>query len=352
MPPARPSFPTSVEQITPAWLNRSLAGTGRVTGVQASLIGQDEGFSGCRLYRLWLQHEGAGPALLVAKLSPADPAMAGRMAAANAREVAFYAGFGGDAGLPLPCCHVALSDPETGASLLILQDLGGHRAVPFATGLGVAEATLALRSLAGLHARWWDDCDLPATDSLQRAYPFHSLWPAFLDQVARTMPDLALPPALRALGDRIAADPDKAWLRLAKSGPPTRIHGDAQADNLRFGDSPEGPQAWLIDWQLTGVGAGMADVGYLLISSLPPALRRLHEARLVEVWHAALAERGARADPCAEAYPIAAAGKLWITVAATLHYDSATPAKRRWRRIDLERLAAFCVDHDPAPTFG
>ena len=93
-------------------------------------------------------------------------------------------------------------------------------------------------------------------------------------------------------------------------------------------------------------------MGYLLISSLAPALRRQHERRLIEIWRAALAERGVTTEPDHDGYLRAAAGKLWITVAATLQYDNASPAKQRWRRTDLERLAAFCVDHDPAATIG
>ena len=345
---ARPPFPDAVDQITPDWLNRSLEG-GAATGLRAVRIGQDEGFSGCRLYRLMLDG-GAGPASLVVKLSPADVTDARRMAGANAREVAFYAGHGQEAGLPLPFVHLARFDPATAASLLVMQDLGGHRALPFATGLGAGDAGLALRALAGLHARWWDGKG-DAGPTLQQAYPFDTLWPAYRDHVARTMPDIALPPALRALGDRIAADPDAACARLTQGGPLTRIHGDAQADNLRFADGPGGPHALLLDWQFTGWGKGMSDVGYLMISSLTPALRRRHEAALVGGYRATLATRGVRGeDP--GGYLRAAAGKLWITVAATLRYDNASPAKQRWRRVDLERLAAFCVDHAPAAAFG
>lgn len=337
---ARPPFPNSVEDITADWLNRSLEGAA-VTGVRAVRIGLDEGFSGCRLYRLKL--EGGGPASLVVKVSPADGDAAGRMAGANRREVAFYAANGQDAGLPVPFCHLALFDAATGASLLILQDLGGCRALPFANGLGVAEAGLALQALAGLHARWWDE-PFEAGPTLQQAFPFHTLWPAYLAHVALTMPDLPSP--LRRLGDRIAADPVAACAALTGPGPLTRLHGDAQADNLRFADGPFGPKAVLIDWQLTRWGAGMADVGYLLISSLTPVLRRQHERALVEGYRAALAEQGVRGH--LGDYVRAAAGKLWITVAATLQYDNTTQAKQRWRRVDLERLAAFCVDHDPA----
>ena len=336
---ARPPFPNSVEDITADWLNRSLEGAA-VTGVRAVRIGLDEGFSGCRLYRLKL--EGGGPASLVVKVSPPDDAAARRMAGPNAREVAFYAAHGRDAALPLPFCHLARFDAATGASLLVMQDLGDHRALPFANGLGVAEAGLAVRALAGLHARWWDG-DADAGPTLQQVFPFETLWPAYLDHLARSMPDLPLHPALRALGDQIAADPEAACAALWQGGPLTRVHGDAQADNLRFGD---GARVLLLDWQLTGWGRGMTDVGYLLISSLTPALRRQHERALVEGYRAALAEQGVRGHP--GGYVRAAVGKLWITVAATLQYDNATPAKQRWRRVDLERLAAFCVDHDPA----
>lgn len=341
IPLTQQPFPGSVEEITADWLNRSLGIA--VTGVQATRIGQDEGFSGCRLYRLALR--GTGPGSLVAKLSPAEPAAARRMATANGREVAFYAAQGPDTLLPMPRCALALFDPDTGKSLLLLQDLGAHRALPFAAGLGVDEAGLALQALAGIHARWWAD---PGVDgpTLQQTYPFQTLWPAYLDHIARMMPDLAVPPAMRALGDRIAADPVQACARLDGPGPLTRVHGDAQVDNLRFA----GGRAVFLDWQLTGRGAGMADVGYLMISSLAPSLRRQHERALVDLYQTALNTRAVRGNDT-DGYVPAAAGKLWITVAATLQYDNASPAKQRWRRTDLERLAAFCTDHNPAAAF-
>ncbi len=336
-------FPTSVDAITPDWLNRSLAGVA-VTGVRAARIGQDEGFSGCRLYRLVL--DGAGPASLVAKFSPADAADARRTAAANGREVAFYAAQGQDGGPSLPRCHLARFDAATGASLLLLQDLGGFRAVPFAAGLGLQETRLALQALAGLHARWWDDPG-PAAPTLQQVWPFDALWPAYLDHAARTLPEPGLPAALRALGDRIAADPGLACARLDGTGPLTRLHGDAQADNLRF----DGERAVLLDWQLTGPGMGVTDVGYLLISSLAPALRRQHERAVVDTWQASLHRPSAGTDTGA-GYVRAAAYKLWITVAATLQYDNTPAARQDWRRVDLARLAAFCADHDPAAGFA
>jgi hypothetical protein len=345
---ARPPFPTSPDQITPDWLGQALAGEAVVPErIRAVRIGQDEGFSGCRLYRLTLMREGR-ETTLVAKLSPSDPDKAQRLSAANAREVAFYAAHGRDTSLPLPRCHAALFDAPTGSSLLLLQDLGDHLALPFARGLGSGEALVAVQALADLHARWWDDpAPTPATPTLQEAYPFEILWPAYLDHVARVMPDLPLPGTLCALGGRIAADPDAVCAQLTNGGPLTRVHGDVQADNLRFADGPGGRRALLIDWQLTGIGAGLSDLGYLLISSLPPALRRDQEQALIGAYAAALADLGVSLGGTG-GYLRAAAGKLWMTVAATLLYDNASPAKQHWRRTDLERLAAFCEDHDPA----
>lgn len=340
----QPPFPILPEDITPAWLQQSGAVDGPLSGVSATRIGQDEGFSGCRLYRLSLDGQAVS---LVAKMSPADPGRAMRMAAANAREVAFYAAQGQTPDLPIPRCHLARYDAASGASLLILQDLGGDRAVSFAAGLGVQDAGLALRAVAALHAQGWDgDADHDG-GNLQLSHPFHILWPAYLDHIGR-----ALSPALRALGDRIAADPEAACARLNDTGPQTRLHGDLQADNLRFGDGPEGPMARLIDWQMTGRGAAIADVGYLLISSLSATLRRANEADLIALWRASLAARGVAAAPGDDGYLLAAVRKLWVTMVATLGYDNASPVKQAWRRTDLARLTAFCADHDPARMLG
>ena len=323
-----------------------------VSGLTATRIGQDEGFSGCSLYRLDLRFDGpAGtmPQSLVAKFSPAAPEAALQLAPSNRRETAFYARNGDGTCLPVPRCHFAGFDPDSGASLVVMEDFGHCRAVSFAAGLGAADAARAVDALAAVHAHWWRHPDLDADKSLtlQAEFPMATLWPAYLGRVVSLLPDIALPTAFLALGDHLAANAEQVLSRLYHASPLTRIHRDVQADNLRFDDA--GGRVIILDWQMTGQGIGTSDLGYLMISSVNPALRRQQERAMIQRYHAALTRRGVAgydAARCHADYLRAVAGKLLITVAATVLFDNDSDAKRRWRRIDLQRLLAFCADHD------
>jgi hypothetical protein len=85
------ALPRDAAEITPDWLTHALrAGGGGdviVTAARVSRIGQDQGFTGGALYRIAPDYRvtGSGPPSLVAKLSPADPVLAARFYAANAR---------------------------------------------------------------------------------------------------------------------------------------------------------------------------------------------------------------------------------------------------------------------------
>ena len=54
-------------------------------------------------------------------------------------------------------------------------------------------------------------------------------------------------------------------------------HGDPRVDNILFEDRPDGVQAVLIDWQMTGWRNPMHDVGYFLSGSIAVEDRRAHE---------------------------------------------------------------------------
>ena len=110
--------------------------------------------------------------------------------------------------------------------------------------------------------------------------------------------------------------------------------------------------AVLLDWQFAGKGRGVYDVAYFLISSIDPAQRRNMERGLVALYHAQLLRAGITdytLSHCWADYLQSVAGKLLMTVAATVLLDNASPHKQAWRRADLTRLLAFCADHRIAP---
>lgn len=321
-------LPATAGEITPAWLTAAL-GTA-VSGVLARPLRQARAFSGGALMRVQIAGQGA-PARLVAKLAPADATMRGRLAAANAREAAFYARVA-----PLtphvPKAFTSAAD-RTGRSVILLPDLAGHRTWPLVEGARPEVAAAALASLASIHARWWGRPPMAASD-ISNEFSFAALWPAFRAGQGD------LPSGLLALGDRLALG-----LSPAPAAPLTLTHGDAHLENMLI--APTGEAVWL-DWQMAGAGAGAGDVCYFLTASLNPADRRARERDLVALWHEGLAAHGVTGYPLAQAwrdYLHGLAGKLLLTVIATMAFDNRGPARTAYRRADLARLAAFAADH-------
>jgi aminoglycoside phosphotransferase (APT) family kinase protein len=349
-------LPKDAAEITPDWVTAALRAGGLgdvvVTGAQLTRLGQDQSFTGGALYRIALDYgTGEGPATLVVKLSPADPVQARQFFAANRREVAFYRRIAGQGGLPVPRCLYAVADPSHLGSAILLQDLGQGRSVPFVTGLAATDAVALVDALAQVHAHWWQHKDLNGDDGMTLADEFGLIdcWDRYPTRLRSLFGDVSLPPAFVDLVDHLVANRAHIFGDLNANGPVTLLHRDPQADNVIF--DADG-RAILFDWQMTGTGRGASDVAYALISSCTPDMRRVHERDLVARYCRALCQYGVTGytpDQCWQDYLRGVAGKILMTIVATVLFDNASAHKIAWRRADLGRLLAFCADHAISP---
>ena len=358
-------IPTTPTEITPDWLTETLRASkstlSRISSAHLARIGEDASFSGGSLYRITLTYDPADPEAppsLVAKLSPHAPEARDLMRTANAREVAFYRNQPQPNPLPVPRCYHADFDPETGASILLLQDLCDHRSVQFIKGCGPADAKRVVEALATLHAKWWN---VPALANFSGAsmlmeYPLDQVWPHYLDKMQSLLQGIDITELFLEFGTFIAQNQTQVFNRILETAPITRLHGDLQADNVMFAKPDGSAGAVLFDWQFAGKGRGPSDLGYFLISSVDPAQRRNMERGLVAHYHAELLRQGVTGYSLAQCwtdYLQSVAGKLVMTVMATVLFDNAGPHKQAWRRADLSRLLAFCADHRISEhTFG
>lgn len=338
-----PSVPQSAADLTAAWLSTVLKQP--IPSLALTRIGEDQGFMGGGLYRL----QAPGLAPLVAKLSPEHPPLRAQLARSNAREVQFYTQMA--PGLPVPRCLHAASDPASGASVVLLEDLSHCRAVSFLDGLTVRDAEAVLDALSALHARWWNAPELAPLSgaAILSEFQLADPWARYPEALSRLLPDVSLPPALRALGDYAAAHLDEIYDHMQERGPLTLLHRDPQLDNIVF---KADDTALLLDWQMLGKGRGVWDVSYFLVSSTPPDLRRAYERVWVRRYHRGLVARGITGyalEACWQDYLRSVLAKLFVTVFATVELDNNSPHKRAWRRADLARLLAFIEDHDLTP---
>jgi hypothetical protein len=235
----------------------------------------------------------AAPATLVAKLpSEREPTRdLARRFRLYEREVQFYRELAPRAGIRTP--HLYYAAAESGASVLLLEDVTSGREGDVLNGCTIDEATGVVEALARMHAAWWDSPELatlgwlPAPNSRAALDLGQEIaapaWRAFLKKAGEHMP-----PRLIALGNRMNGD--QSTLHRLSAAPRTLVHGDLTASNVMF--APDGGIAAVLDWQTVVQGRGPIDVAHFFVSSLQPGNRKVAEAELLPRYHQLLLDNG------------------------------------------------------------
>jgi hypothetical protein len=298
------TIPTSPDAITPdrltAWLRQ--AGTiddARVAGVRVEPVGIGVGFAGqsARLHLTYDPPGTPGPSTVFAKLSSAIPAAREqlRLLGLYRAETGFYRDLSAGSPIRTPRAYASLYDEPSGESCLILEDLAEFRFGDNIAGCSLAEAQLGMRTLARLHARYWEDAHLvtcpwlrtTADDAtVERSYL--GTLPIFEERWDGRVSSAAVD-AARALGRCI-----RSWVASHGQGPLTLTHGDFRPDNYAFDAAGT---LVLFDWQTVRRSPASADTAYFLSFSLEAHVRRVHERELLGLYHDALVEDGVRNYP-------------------------------------------------------
>jgi hypothetical protein len=299
------SIPSTPDSITPEWLTGAMRLSGALeyahaVSIAVTPVAAGSGFVGqaARLQIEYDREEQGAPSSVFAKLSSADSAVREQF-----RKVGLYeteAGFYRDvaaATLPVrvPRAYVSLYDDATSASILLIEDLSDARFGDNAAGLGPAEARIAVRQLARLHAHFWESPLLgrlpwlrSSTDNLESSVALaRAALPRFEAHCGEFLsPGLLL--AARAFVDRLPA-----YLDQYSDGPHTLTHGDFRADNFAFTRSGE-EDFVLFDWQVARRSHGARDLAYLLGGSMDTQLRRDMEESLLHLYHETLLANGVK----------------------------------------------------------
>jgi hypothetical protein len=196
-----------------------------------------------------------------------------------------------------PACYWAGFDEANGGFLLVLEDLGGLRAVDHSEGCSYADSLTAIRAAARIHAAWWASAELESLpwlksrDDLNQLMVFQHLEAAWPLVEANYAPHLEVSDF--DLLERILVGLPllREWTKTAT---PTLTHGDFRLENLFFDDQPDGADVVSLDWQLAAFGPGAADVAYFLGWNLLPEQRLARERALLEAYHAVLVANGVR----------------------------------------------------------
>jgi hypothetical protein len=347
------SVPSGIDDVNAKWLTAVLDG-GTVTDVRAERIAEDSGFSSL-LYRAHLTGTEGVPSSVIVKL-PAQSEARGAMELLGGyrRELAFYRHVAARAPMETPHVYAARMVDGTADFVLVLEDLQSWDSADHLAGLSMDRARVCIGALAGLHAWSTDTANSSALDdfpSIDTPIARDLLVPAFGPgwQIYVDKSSVPVPAAVGAFAERFADGAGEALQVLTERS--MLLHGDIRADNMFF----DGDRLKVVDFQFASVGAGVADIAYLVSQGVPTEMRRGHDEALVREYLACLSAFGVTDYSFDEAwrhYRFAVA-YLMVLPVITLNGWDAMPERSRALCLKLtERAVATIDDIDALEVFS
>ncbi len=295
--------PRDIRDITTAWLTASLELGGisdgaTVAGCSAQTIAEGAGFMN-RVFRLsldWDEGDANLPNAIIVKLPSSDPRLrrVSDRLGQNRREIMFYQDLAADHHVPVPRCYYADSEPTTGDTVLLLEDLSGARQGDSVAGCSFDDARQAIVRLAGFQARWWDNPALEGLEWMPSREAEAGLYQEIYPGAWRSLQEKAgagMPQDLRRLGNRLMPEVPEIKSRLA-AAPRTIVHGDYRLDNCFFSRDAELRSLVALDWEFCVRGRGIYDVATFITEAFPPSQRREVEPALVGSYHSVVVDNG------------------------------------------------------------
>jgi hypothetical protein len=289
---------SSLELNSAGWLSQALSQP--VLDVTSAPLSEGLGL----VSRTWLLQLVAAPGAhlpvsLILKTESDDPAMRqlARDLKAFEAERSFYRHLAAELEGTVPRFQACWSGDEDEPRWLLIEDLSGLRAGNQVRGLSTEETAAALSAVASVHARFWQNDRL-----LQETWlPAHRFWyqgagPELMSLLKPFLADyeLRVDRAAIALIEAVV-ERSEAIDRALQERPWTLVHGDLRADNLLFDDKPrEQPAVKIVDWGSPCRSLAAVDVACLIGGSTPMPQRRGRLPELVDIWHRALLDGGAR----------------------------------------------------------
>lgn len=352
------SFPRSVEDVTTAWLNQSLTGSGTagtVTSFSSERIGAGIGLLG-KLDRINLQWEGGSsnaPSSVVAKFATDNEEALGVVKIFNfyEKEVNFYSALADQTLTRTPACHAASYDRDSESFVLLLEDVSAGEMGDQNTGATQAQVEATVEELVKLHASWWAS---PTIEALP--------WINGLDHPLYTE---GIPQALdgyHPISSQILDLPD--WYDRYRSSirdlltelsrlPWTLCHGDARLDNLFYGVGDD--SLVVLDWQLTNRSCGIGDIAYFMSQSVPIDLRRELDHDVVSHYRDRLIDLGVDAPTFEELWHWYRLSSVFCLVYPVVGGGTVDPNDERALalvRTMLDRCVAAAEDLDAVTLLG
>jgi hypothetical protein len=290
-------FP-SLEDVSKEWLSELLRNGGhpdaKVLEFDTATVGTGQV---AKCVRFDMEVESSDPAVpktLIGKFSSDNPAS--RKTASEIslyrKEVIFYREFQPGLSISTPKCYFADIADNNSDFALVMSDMYPAVQGNQLEGCSVELLRKAVNELVGLHAPTWCRQDLlsnPLTASSQAKLDgdkkrYANCVEPFLDRFGPTLSKGQVD-IIRQLGTSTKP--------LFTSVQPIHalVHGDYRLDNMLISPHDD-PTLTVVDWQTIKSGNPLADVAYVIASSLTPEVRKSVERDLVEDYHRRLTAAG------------------------------------------------------------
>ena len=251
------------------------------------------------------------------------------------RELAAYRLLQPLQGKLIPRLFSGTSADDGANGLLLLEEIRDGKNRDQLRGLTWPELASATRSIARIHARFWNSSALRKSKDLarhhyMRAHEIRRHLPRFLRWAQLSAKERIV---FRDLPQRVPA-----VLNRFRKQPITLVHGDLRSDNIFYGRN----SVRFIDWGLALAGNAAFDVARLAGGSPRKPLTLLQHVDLLNLWHAELLRNGVRNYPLHQAWQdYRDAVLLTLTIPVTNAPTLATffPRGRRMAKLITKRFA-------------
>ncbi|HUD95220.1 phosphotransferase [Sphingobium sp.] len=302
-------IPWRYEAITPEWMTHILCRDHPAAQiVSISLDEPDSGTSNRR--RIFVEYDADGQAagLPSSVFCKATVDLRNRLllsTSALLSETTFYNQIRPQLSIEAPESYLAVYDPESYASIVMLKDLGDT--VSFCnhhTRMTLERVQDQMRLLATLHGHFYRSPQLD--DGLAHMFRYDDRFLALdRDHDFKGMCEAGLREAADVAPGRLMARQSEVWSATLRASarhgalPPTITHGDVHLKNWYI--TADGRMG-LSDWQVTSKGHWSRDVAYTISTALTIDQRRLWEKDLLRYYLEAFAASGGEAISFDEAW--------------------------------------------------
>jgi hypothetical protein len=295
-------FPRTPDEITARWLSSALRGAGHIDRGEILRVHVEplaEGLTGPVVRVKPTLDPGSlrGAETIVVKMPTTDPDLLRCLTERGRihREYLFFRHLASRIPNYVPRHYFVETNAKGTIGIIGLEDLSDWRTIPVGEEIADNDANSAIKTLAAIHAHWWNDARLDAYDWLMRpGIYFDGESQGQLAASGRTCfekySDLLSPGVSELL--RRLPDALPEIVKHSSTGNLTLCSGDARGQNMFFTGEGESTRTVLIDWQTPSLTVGAADVANFIMATFDVEKRREIEGDLLRTYHAELITRG------------------------------------------------------------